>query len=68
MTMLKVVEILAQSEKSWADAAQLAVQEAAKTVRNIKSIYVKEMEATVENDRIAYYRVNVKISFAIEGR
>ena len=68
MTMLKVVEILAQSEKSWEDAAQLAVQEAAKTVRNIKSIYVKEMEATVENDRIIYYRLNVKISFAIEGR
>jgi dodecin len=68
MTMLKVVEILAQSEKSWEDAAQLAVQEAAKTVRNIKSVYIQEMEATVENDRITYYRVNVKISFAIEGR
>jgi flavin-binding protein dodecin len=68
MAMLKVVEILAQSEKSWEDAAQLAVQEAAKTVRNIKSIYIQEMEATVENDRITYYRVNVKISFAIEGR
>ncbi len=68
MTILKVVEILAQSEKSWEDAAQLAVQEAAKTVRNIKSIYIQEMEATVENDRITYYRVNVKISFAIEGR
>jgi flavin-binding protein dodecin len=68
MTMLKVVEILAQSEKSWEDAAQLAVQEAAKTVRNIKSIYIQEMEATVENDRITYYRVNVKVSFAIEGR
>lgn len=68
MTMLKVVEILAQSEKSWEDAAQLAVQEAAKTVRNIKSIYIQEMEATVENDRITYYRINVKISFAIEGR
>jgi dodecin len=68
MTMLKVVEILAQSEKSWEDAAQLAVQEAAKTVRNIKSVYIQEMEATVENDRISYYRVNVKISFAIEGR
>ncbi|MDQ3773353.1 MAG: dodecin family protein [Pseudomonadota bacterium] len=66
--MLKVVEILAQSEKSWEDAAQLAVQEAAKTVRNIKSVYIQEMEATVENDRITYYRVNVKISFAIEGR
>jgi dodecin len=68
MTMLKVVEILAQSEKSWEDAAQLAVQEAAKTVRNIKSIYIQEMEATVENDRITHYRLNVKISFAIEGR
>jgi len=68
MSILKVVEILAQSEKSWEDAAQLAVQEAAKTVRNIKSIYIQEMEATVENDRITYYRVNVKISFAIEGR
>jgi flavin-binding protein dodecin len=68
MPMLKVVEILAQSEKSWEDAAQLAVQEAAKTVRNIKSIYIQEMEATVENDRITYYRVNVKVSFAIEGR
>ncbi|MGH8470056.1 MAG: dodecin family protein [Gammaproteobacteria bacterium] len=68
MTMLKVVEILAQSEKSWEDAAQLAVQEAAKTVRNIKSVYIQEMEATVENDRITYYRLNVKISFAIEGR
>jgi len=68
MTMIKVVEILAQSEKSWEDAAQLAVQEAAKTVRNIKSVYIQEMEATVENDRITYYRVNVKISFAIEGR
>jgi len=68
MSMLKVVEILAQSEKSWEDATQLAVQEAAKTVRNIKSVYIQEMEATVENDRITYYRVNVKISFAIEGR
>ncbi|MGH8602941.1 MAG: dodecin family protein [Gammaproteobacteria bacterium] len=42
MTMLKVVEVLAQSEKSWEDAPQLAVQEAAKTVRNIKSIYIQE--------------------------
>lgn len=59
---------MAQSEKGWEEAAQLAVQEAAKTVRDIKSIYIQEMEATVENDRITYYRVNVKISFAIEGR
>ena len=67
MAILKVIETLAQSEKSWEDAAQLAVQEAAKTVRNIKSIYIQEMEATVENDRITHYRVNAKISFEVEG-
>jgi Uncharacterized conserved protein len=68
MATLKIVEVLAQSEKSWEDAAQIAIREAAKTVRNIKSIYIQEMEATVENDRITNYRINAKISFEIEGR
>lgn len=66
MTMLKVVEVLAQSDKSWEDAAQNAIDEAAKTVREIRSIYIKEMEASVENGKIAQYRINAKISFLIE--
>lgn len=66
MTMLKVVEVLAQSDKSWEDAAQNAIDEAARTVREIRSIYIKEMEATVENGKIAQYRINAKISFLIE--
>ncbi|HLB06935.1 MAG TPA: dodecin family protein [Alphaproteobacteria bacterium] len=66
MTMLKVIEVLAQSDKSWEDAAQLAVQQASKTVRNVKSIYVENMEATVEKGRIKQYRVNAKISFLLE--
>jgi flavin-binding protein dodecin len=37
-------------------------------VRGIKTIYIQEMEATVDNDRITYYRVNAKISFELEGR
>jgi flavin-binding protein dodecin len=64
--MLKVIEVLAQSEKSWEDAAANAVAQAAKTVRGIRSIYIKEMEATVENDRIAQYRINAKVSFSLE--
>lgn len=64
--MLKVIEILSESEKSWEDAAAKAVVTAAKTVRNIRSINVKNFQATVENDRIAKYRVNAKISFVIE--
>lgn len=66
MTMLKVIEVLAQSNKSWEDAAQNAIDQAAETVREIKSIYIKEMEATVENGKIAQYRVNAKISFLLE--
>jgi flavin-binding protein dodecin len=65
-SMLKVIEILAESEKSWEDAAAKAVAIAAKTVRHIKSINVQNFQATVENDRIAKYRVNAKISFVIE--
>jgi dodecin len=64
--MVKVIEVLAQSEKSWDDAARVALEEAAKTVRNIQSIYVKEMQAVVENDRITQYRINAKISFVLE--
>ena len=67
MSMLKVIEVLAESDKSWDDAAQVAVTNAAKTVRHIKSIYVDNMQATVdENGKISKYRLNAKISFKIE--
>ena len=64
--LVKVIEVLAQSDKSWEDAAQQAVAEASKTLRNIRSVYVKEFEAEVENDKITNYRINAKISFALE--
>jgi flavin-binding protein dodecin len=66
MAILKVIEILAESERSWEDAAQVAITTAAKTVRGIKSIYVENFEAEVKNEKIAHYRVNAKISFAVE--
>ena len=65
--MLKVIEVLAESEKSWEDAAQVAIDNASKTVRGIKSIYLKNVEATVENGKIAKYRINAKISFLLDG-
>jgi len=67
MTMLKVLEVLAQSNKSWEDAAQNAINEAAKSVRGVKSIYIKELEAAVEDGKISQYRINAKISFMLEG-
>ncbi|MBV9488640.1 MAG: dodecin domain-containing protein [Verrucomicrobia bacterium] len=64
--IVKVIEVLAQSDKSWEDAAQAAVAEAAKTLRNIRSVYVKDFEAAVENGKVTQYRVNAKISFDLE--
>ena len=66
MAVVKVVELLAESPNSWEEATQEALRSASKTLRGIKSIYIKEMQAVVENDRITAYRVNVKVSFAIE--
>jgi dodecin len=66
MAVVKVIEVLAQSEQGWEAATQAALQHASKSVRNIQSIYVKEMQAVVENNRITQYRVNVKISFLLE--
>ena len=66
MAMLKVIEVLAESTKGWEDAAQVAVATASKSVRNIKSIYIKNMEATVLDGKLTAYRVNAKISFLLD--
>ena len=68
MAIVKVIEILAESDKSWEDATQRAVSEASKTVRNIRTVYIKEMQAMVEGDKIRQFRVNAKISFVLEGK
>lgn len=66
MAIVKVIEVIATSEKSFEEATRNALTEAAKTIKNIKSIYVKEMNAKVENNQIVSYGVNAKISFLIE--
>jgi flavin-binding protein dodecin len=65
MSVVKIIEILAESPLSWEAATQVAVAEAAKTVKHIKSAYVKDMKAFVEDGKIVSYRVNVKISFVV---
>jgi len=64
--MLKVIEVLAESDTSWEDAATQAVTRASKSVHGIKSIWIKEMEAKVENNKITKYRINGKVSFILD--
>jgi hypothetical protein len=66
MKMVKIIEVIATSEKGFTEATQEAVAKASKTVKNIKSIYIKEMNANVENNQIVSYAVNAKISFEID--
>lgn len=66
MKILKVIEVLASSEKGWEDAAANAVKQASKSVRGIKSINIQNMSAQVSKEKIVEYRINAKISFEID--
>jgi flavin-binding protein dodecin len=63
---MEVIEIMAQSEKSWEDAAQLAVDAAHKSVRGIKSVYVQDLMAHVKDGKITVFRINAKVTFEVE--
>ena len=63
MAILKVIEIMSSSNKSWEDATQNAVAEAIKTLKGIVSMYVQDMSATVNDNKVDEYRDKVKLPF-----
>ena len=66
MAIVKIIEVIASSNKSFDDAVRNALKEASKSVNNIESVYVKEMKANVTNGEIVSYGVNAKISFKVD--
>ena len=66
MTVVKIIELIGSSPNGWNEAAQNAVTEAAKTVRNIKGVHVKRCTAKVKNNKIVEYNADVKIAFIVE--
>ena len=66
MAVLKVIEIMADSGKSWEDAAKNAVEHAAKSVNHIKSAFVQSQSLVVKDGKVTDYRVNVKITFEVK--
>ena len=66
MSVLKVIEVLANSDKSWEDAARKAVKHAGKSVKNIRSVYINEQNAVVKGDEITEFRVNAKITLEVD--
>ncbi|MEM6894679.1 MAG: dodecin family protein [Bacteroidota bacterium] len=63
---LKVIEVLANSNESWEDATKNALEQASKSVKNIRSVYINEQSASVKDGKIDDYRVNVKITFEVK--
>lgn len=65
MSVMKVLEIMAESEKGWEDATAKAVAKASETVKNIRSAYVQDQSVTVKDNKLHMYRVGLKITFEV---
>jgi len=66
MSVVKVIELISSSEKGIEHAIEQAVAEASKTVRNIDSVYVKDINAHVEDGKVTTYGVVCKVSFRLD--
>jgi flavin-binding protein dodecin len=64
--VVKIIELIGSSPKGWKEATQNAVDEAAKTVRNIKSVHLKRCTAKVKENKIVEYRAVVRIAFTVK--
>lgn len=67
MAVVKVIEVIASSEKGIEDAIQQAVTEVSKTVRNIDSVYVKDTKVHVKDGKITSFGVICKVAFRVDG-
>jgi len=64
--VIKVIEVIGSSEKSWEDAASVAVEEATKSVRGITGVDVQNLTATVKDGKIVKYKTSVKLAFSVD--
>ncbi len=66
MAIMKVIEVLSDSSKSWEDATAKGVARASKSVKGIKSAFVQSQSVTVKAGKVDKYRVNLKVTFEVQ--
>ena len=66
MAVIKVIELMSNSKKSWEDAVENGVQKASESLKNIRSAHVQSQSVVVEEGKIVEYRVNLKVSFEVK--
>ena len=66
MSVAKIIELSAESPKSFEDAIQNGITQAAKTIHGIKSAWVKEQHVVIGNGKVTLYRVDLKVTFVLD--
>ena len=66
MSVARVTEIIAASNKSFEDAVDNGIERASKTLKNIKSAWIKDQSVTIKNNKVKEYRVNLHVTFVLE--
>lgn len=64
-SIAKVIEVIAESEKSFDDAVEQALKEASASVENIQELWISSFKAIVQNNKIVAYRVTTKVTFLV---
>ena len=67
MSVAKVTELSVTSSKSFEDAIQQGIERATKTLRNVKSAWIKDMRVEIENDKVSAYQVNMQVTFVLDN-
>jgi flavin-binding protein dodecin len=66
MAVLKVIELMANSDESWEDAARKGVRKAAESVKNMRTAWVKDHSVTVKDGKVDNFRVTLKVTFEVD--
>ena len=67
-SVYKIITLVGTSTESWEKAAAVAVEQASKTLRDLRIAEVEELDMQLENGKVAAYRVKVRVSFKYEGK
>jgi len=67
MSTAKIIEITAESPKSYDDAIDKGIADASRTIENIRSVWVKDHEVVVDNGSATQHRVNMKVTFVVDS-
>jgi flavin-binding protein dodecin len=67
MSVAKVIELTSTSTQSFEDAIKQGIARAAKTLKNVQGAWIKEQQVSIEDGRITGYRVNMMVTFVLEG-